>query len=261
MWLKEKHPDAVLLFRTGDFYTALNSDAAKVSDTLGLSVDKPKNKADGNLSATFPHHALDTYLPRLIRAGLRVAIVDQLEKKVSKEETKHQGIKEMVTPPNQEKKTEKVETAGQETNSAKTVQDGNQETEQQVKQPRPPQMVTVNGGKVSHAHAFQSTTHPEDWYFVAQIDGKPLRPMKMDAPDVEAYQKKETTVESLMQRYYPTKMAQKVSVEEYKAANQLSDGRTIDKLTVYKEKDEQRADYGKYKLYAQVAVTNGCPRS
>lgn len=198
MWLKEKHPDAVLLFRTGDFYTALNSDATKVGNVLGLTVAKPKNKADGNLSATFPHHALDTYLPKLIRAGLRVAIVDQLEKKVSKEETKQQGIKEMVTPPNQEKKTEKVEMAGQETNSTKTVQDGNQESEQQVKQPRPPQMVTVNGGKVSHAHAFQSTTHPEDWYFVAQIDGKPLRPMKMDAPDVDAYQKKETTVENLM---------------------------------------------------------------
>lgn len=113
-------------------------------------------------------------------------------------------------------------------------------------------MVTVNGGKVSHAHAFQSNTHPENWYFVAQIDGKQLHPMKMEAADVEAYQKKETTVEALMQRYYPTKLAKQVSVEEYKAANRLSDGRTIDKMTVYKENDEQRADYGKYKLYAQV---------
>ena len=59
-------------------------------------------------------------------------------------------------------------------------------------------------------------------------------------------------MEALMQRYYPTKLAKQVSVEEYKAANRLSDGRTIDKMTVYKENDEQRADYGKYKLYAQV---------
>ena len=56
----------------------------------------------------------------------------------------------------------------------------------------------------------------------------------------------------MMQKYYPTKLAPKVSAEEYKAANILSDGRVIDKMTVYKEKDEQRADYGKYKLYAQV---------
>lgn len=251
-WLKEKHPDAVLLFRTGDFYTALNSDAAKVGETLGITVTKPKNKTEGNLSAAFPHHALDTYLPRLIRAGLRVAIVDQLEKKQTVDRNKRQGVKEMVTPASQKAEAEKVEAIGKEVNTPKDALDGKQEMEQQEKQPRPPQMVTVNGGKVSHAHAFQSNTHPENWYFVAQIDGKQLHPMKMEAADVEAYQKKETTVEALMQRYYPTKLAKQVSVEEYKAANRLSDGRTIDKMTVYKENDEQRADYGKYKLYAQV---------
>lgn len=246
-WLKEKHPDAVLLFRTGDFYTALNSDAAKVGETLGITVTKPKNKMEGNLSAAFPHHALDTYLPRLIRAGLRVAIVDQLEKKQTVDRNKRQEVKEMVTPESQ-----KAKAVGKEVKGPKDAPGGKQEMEQQEKQPRPPQMVTVNGGKVSHAHAFQSNTHPENWYFVAQIDGKQLHPMKMEAADVEAYQKKETTVEALMQRYYPTKLAKQVSVEEYKAANRLSDGRTIDKMTVYKENDEQRADYGKYKLYAQV---------
>lgn len=251
-WFKEKHPDAVLLFRTGDFYTALNSDAAKVGETLGITVTKPKNKMEGNLSAAFPHHALDTYLPRLIRAGLRVAIVDQLEKKQTVDRNKRQEVKEMVTPASQKAKAEKVEAFGKEVKGPKDAPGGKQEMEQQEKQPRPPQMVTVNGGKVSHAHAFQSNTHPENWYFVAQIDGKQLHPMKMEAADVEAYQKKETTVEALMQRYYPTKLAKQVSVEEYKAANRLSDGRTIDKMTVYKENDEQRADYGKYKLYAQV---------
>ena len=113
-------------------------------------------------------------------------------------------------------------------------------------------MVTVNGDKVSHAHAFQSKVNPADWFYVAQLNGKQLNPMKMDAADIAAYQKREAKVEDMMQKYYPTKLAPKVSVEEYKAANILSDGRVIDKMTVYKEKDEQRADYGKYKLYAQV---------
>ena len=125
-------------------------------------------------------------------------------------------------------------------------------TVKQEHQPREPQMVTVNGDKVSHAHAFQSKVNPADWFYVAQLNGKQLNPMKMDAADIAAYQKREAKVEDMMQKYYPTKLAPKVSVEEYKAANILSDGRVIDKMTVYKEKDEQRADYGKYKLYAQV---------
>ena len=233
--MKEKHPDAVLLFRTGDFYTALNTDASKVADTLGVKATKPAKAGDGSLQVTFPHHALDTNLPKLIRAGLRVAIVDSLEKKQSveksvseKAETKAQEKKEDV------KAVEKTATAKQE------------------HQPREPQMVTVNGDKVSHAHAFQSKVNPADWFYVAQLNGKQLNPMKMDAADIAAYQKREAKVEDMMQKYYPTKLAPKVSAEEYKAANILSDGRVIDKMTVYKEKDEQRADYGKYKLYAQV---------
>ena len=233
--MKEKHPDAVLLFRTGDFYTILNADASKVADTLGVKATKPAKAGDGSLQVTFPHHALDTNLPKLIRAGLRVAIVDSLEKKQSveksvseKAETKVQEKKEDV------KAVEKTATAKQE------------------HQPREPQMVTVNGDKVSHAHAFQSKVNPADWFYVAQLNGKQLNPMKLDTADIAAYQKREAKVEDMMQKYYPTKLAPKVSAEEYKAANILSDGRVIDKMTVYKEKDEQRADYGKYKLYAQV---------
>ena len=233
--MKEKHPDAVLLFRTGDFYTILNADASKVAATLGVKATKPAKAGDGSLQVTFPHHALDTNLPKLIRAGLRVAIVDSLEKKQSveksvseKAETKVQEKKEDV------KAVEKTATAKQE------------------HQPREPQMVTVNGDKVSHAHAFQSKVNPADWFYVAQLNGKQLNPMKLDTADIAAYQKREAKVEDMMQKYYPTKLAPKVSAEEYKAANILSDGRVIDKMTVYKEKDEQRADYGKYKLYAQV---------
>ena len=233
--MKEKHPDAVLLFRTGDFYTALNTDASKVADTLGVKATKPAKAGDGSLQVTFPHHALDTNLPKLIRAGLRVAIVDSLEKKqsVEKSASEKAGTKAL------EKKEE-----GQTVEKSATAK--------QEHQPREPQMVTVNGDKVSHAHAFQSKVNPADWFYVAQLNGKQLNPMKMDAADIAAYQKREAKVEDMMQKYYPTKLAPKVSAEEYKAANILSDGRVIDKMTVYKEKDEQRADYGKYKLYAQV---------
>ena len=233
--MKEKHPDAVLLFRTGDFYTALNADASKVADTLGVKATKPAKAGDGSLQVTFPHHALDTNLPKLIRAGLRVAIVDSLEKKQSVE--KSASEKAGTKAPEKKEKGQTVEKSA---------------TAKQEHQPREPQMVTVNGDKVSHAHAFQSKVNPAGWFYVAQLNGKQLNPMKMDAADIAAYQKREAKVEDMMQKYYPTKLAPKVSVEEYKAANILSDGRVIDKMTVYKEKDEQRADYGKYKLYAQV---------
>ena len=233
--MKEKHPDAVLLFRTGDFYTALNADASKVADTLGVKATKPAKTGDGSLQVTFPHHALDTNLPKLIRAGLRVAIVDSLEKKQSVE--KSASEKAGTKAPEKKEKGQTVEKSA---------------TAKQEHQPREPQMVTVNGDKVSHAHAFQSKVNPAGWFYVAQLNGKQLNPMKMDAADIAAYQKREAKVEDMMQKYYPTKLAPKVSVEEYKAANILSDGRVIDKMTVYKEKDEQRADYGKYKLYAQV---------
>ena len=67
--LKSKHPDALILMRNGDFYRSLNEDAQKLSDTLRISIQKPKAKGEGELMAEFPHHALDVYLPRLIRAG------------------------------------------------------------------------------------------------------------------------------------------------------------------------------------------------
>lgn len=74
--LKAKSPDAILLFRRGDFYEVLNEDAKPVADTLGITLTVRK---DGMQMTGFPHHALDTYLPKLVRAGLRVAICDQLD--------------------------------------------------------------------------------------------------------------------------------------------------------------------------------------
>lgn len=83
--LKEKHPGAVILFRIGDFYEAYDEDAAKIGEILGVTVTRKFNSkekgSDGHALklAGFPHHALDTYLPKLIRAGERVAICDKLE--------------------------------------------------------------------------------------------------------------------------------------------------------------------------------------
>ena len=120
------------------------------------------------------------------------------------------------------------------------------------KQHRPPQMVTVNGQKVTHAHAFQSNKNPEDWFFTAKLDGQQLRPQIMTKEDVKAYHEKDIKVEELMQHYYPTKLAKKITPEEYKNDTKLSDGRTVDRMVVYKEQDENRPDVGKYKQYAQV---------
>lgn len=79
--LKAKHPDAVILFRVGDFYESYFEDAKKVSEVLGITLTK-RSGEDGYYLTGFPHHALDTYLPKLIRAGLRVAICDDISEPV-----------------------------------------------------------------------------------------------------------------------------------------------------------------------------------
>lgn len=94
--LKAKHPDAVLLFRCGDFYECYREDAVACAEILGITLTR--RSADKVEMAGFPYHALDTYLPKLIRAGKRVAICDQLEDK-PKKRTKR-GITEMVTANN-----------------------------------------------------------------------------------------------------------------------------------------------------------------
>ena len=106
------------------------------------------------------------------------------------------------------------------------------EIEKAQKEYREPQMITVNGGKVTYAHAFPSKDKPEDWYYTARLDGIQLHPIKMSKEDVTAYQNKETSVEIRMEKYYPTKVAKQVTPEQFKADRQLSDGRTIDKMNV-----------------------------
>lgn len=97
--VKSKHPDAILLFRVGDFYETFGEDAIKASEILGITLTR---RANGSASfvelAGFPYHALDTYLPRLVRAGQRVAICEQLEDPKLAKNIVKRGITELVTP-------------------------------------------------------------------------------------------------------------------------------------------------------------------
>ena len=97
--LKEKHPDAVMLFRCGDFYETYSEDAVTAANILGITLTKRANGSAKHVEmAGFPFHALDTYLPKLIRAGKRVAICDQLEDPKLTKKLVKRGITELVTP-------------------------------------------------------------------------------------------------------------------------------------------------------------------
>ena len=97
--VKNKYPDAVLLFRVGDFYETFGEDAIKASGILGITLTR---RANGSASfvelAGFPYHSLDTYLPKLVRAGQRVAICEQLEDPKLTKNIVKRGITELVTP-------------------------------------------------------------------------------------------------------------------------------------------------------------------
>lgn len=273
--LKKKHPDAMLLFRTGDFYEIYRQDAVKAAAILATAITDriiPREKGPMKMTS-FPYTKLDTYLPKLIRAGERVAICDKLEDHKLTKMAKH-GVEGQQTIKNKEdmakKKTEqaareKPAAAVKDTATKRPAKEEKTRTaveakeekvkEKQERKPREPQMVTANGEKVTHGHAYQSKQNPEQWYFTAKMDGKQLKPQRMDAADLAAYQKKEMTVPQLMERYYPTKLLPKVPEEAFKMPKPIAGAEgsvTMEKFNVYKEKDEQRPDYGKYKFYAQV---------
>ncbi len=97
--MKQKHPDAVLLFRVGDFYETFSDDAITTSEILGITLTRRANGSAQHVElAGFPHHALDTYLPKLVRAGKRVAICEQLEDPKLTKKLVKRGITELVTP-------------------------------------------------------------------------------------------------------------------------------------------------------------------
>ena len=97
--IKAKHPQAMLLFRVGDFYETFGEDAIKASKILGITLTKRKNGVDAYIElAGFPHHSVDNYLPKLVRAGQRVAICDQLEDPKMTKTIVKRGVTELVTP-------------------------------------------------------------------------------------------------------------------------------------------------------------------
>ena len=96
--IKTKYPDTLLLFRVGDFYETFNDDARKASKVLGIILTKRSNGGSDDALAGFPHHSLDTYLPKLIRAGLRVAVCDQLEDPKAVKGIVKRGVTDLVTP-------------------------------------------------------------------------------------------------------------------------------------------------------------------
>ncbi len=97
--MKKKHPDAIMLYRVGDFYETFSTDAITASEILGITLTKRANGPGQHIElAGFPHHALDTYLPKLVRAGKRVAICEQLEDPKLTKKLVKRGITELVTP-------------------------------------------------------------------------------------------------------------------------------------------------------------------
>ena len=252
--LKQKHPDAMLLFREGDFYRLYKEDAVKAALILGIvTADKLTSGIEKKIkTAEFPTVALDTYLPKLIRAGERVAICDKLEvvEKVRKNEEPTLSNNTNMAKKSKEKKEKAVQeepaktvknAAGEKPAKKKVETQAEAKSEQkaetkQERKPREPQMVTAAGEKVTHGHAYQSKANPEEWYFTAKMDGKQLKPQRMDAADFAAYQKKEMTVPQLMERYYPTKLMPKVSEESFKMPKSIAgpEGNiSVEKFNVY----------------------------
>ena len=133
--LKAKHPDALLLFRCGDFYETYEEDAKECARVLGITLTKRSDT--GTAMAGFPHHALDTYLPKLIRAGKRVAICDQLEDPKLTKKLVKRGITELVSPAtnnsnniqNSEDKTMKLNLSNNESKNVQSNAQVNNEVE------------------------------------------------------------------------------------------------------------------------------------
>lgn len=130
--------------------------------------------------------------------------------------------------------------------------------EEAVKQPREPQMVTVNGDKVSNAHVFTKKDNPEQWYFIAKINDKFLPSVPITEQEAENYRINKNVPE-MMDKYYPTKVMPKVSDDAFKAEQKVTGPTgemTVNKFNVYKESDESSKDYGQYKFFANIDGKN-----
>ena len=252
--LKAKHPDSIILFDTEKGYELFGQDIEVGKKILNLDTNH------------FAPELMEYYLFQLVKSGKHIIINDEIdvyETKLNSRRETHNPIENNDMPRKKKEKTPQEEhvkttkSAVDETTPKEKKSESQSATQGEAaeRKPREPQMVTVNGDKVTHGHAYQSKTNPEDWYFTAKINGEQLKPQKMDPADLAAYQQKELTVPQLMERYYPTKLMPRVPDVSYQVANVLpgpEGNLTIDKFNVYKETDETRADYGKYKFYAQV---------
>ena len=252
--LKAIHPDSIILFDTEKGYELFGQDIEVGKKILNLDTNH------------FAPELMEDYLFMLVKSGKHIIINDEIdvyETKLNSKQEAHNPIDNTDMPRKKKEKTPQEElvkttkSAVDETTPKEKKSESQSATQGEAaeRKPREPQMVTVNGDKVTHGHAYQSNVNPQDWYFTARLNGEQLKPQKMDPADVAAYDKKEITVPELMQRYYPTKLMPRVPEEAFKYPNGLagpSGPITIDKFNVYKETDETRADYGRYKFYAQV---------
>lgn len=259
------HKDAEIAIKNDvnfSYYFAVEQ-MAKVSKDKKIS-----NRNDGHITIVVDNMVIREQLTKIVepkrgkqkirknRSKVERSINNQISTTMSK--TKKQPVKQERAAQEKQDASSVKKTANSQSSEAvkagdiaNTEMDTKDQKGKSVKH-REPQMITVNGDKVSHAHTFRSNVNPENIFFTAKINGEELKPHKMDAEDVKAYHDRSIGVEDLMKKYYPTKVMQKVSKEEFQAANKLSDGRTIEKFAVFKEDNEKSKDYGKYRMYALV---------
>lgn len=125
------------------------------------------------------------------------------------------------------------------------------------KEQRAPQLVTVNGDRITHGHIFQSKDN-EEWLFSCKMNGRQLPITQLTEADVTRFRNTaadmdtKDAVREVLEKYYPSKLQPRLSKEEFSAGNVLSDGRVIDKFAVYKETDATRADFGRWKFFVAV---------
>ncbi len=172
---------------------------------------------------------------------------DMKEKKTKKSEPKEE--KAAKASKQSEPKEEKVAKQAEPKEEKKAAK---AETKEEK---REPQMVTVNGDKITHAHAFKSNKS-EDWFYSVRINGEPLKAKVMDAKDVErVFNDPKGTVQEMMQKYHPTVLMPKVSPAEFKLPKPITTANgeeQIVKFVAYKDNDPNSMSFGKYRLYAQV---------
>lgn len=260
--LKQKFPDVMLLFRQNEKITLFLEDAVKAAPLLNLPLNRSGEKHGVIPWLSFPKEDLYITLPQLIRSGQRVTIMDpmfDLNLNLNNMPRKKKVVSEAVSVDTQKNEivwNVEPKVADAEKKTADVKKKTEQPAEEAVEAKRKePQMVTANGQQVTHGHAFQSNLNQADWYFTAKLDGVQLKPQKMNPEDLSAYQQRSISVPELMEKYYPTKLMPKVPEETFRKPIELEGPNGIikvDKFNVYKEKDEQRPDFGKYKFYAEV---------